>query len=202
MKNFIMYIGIIYIIYTVLRIKIERIAKKRKKIELPEKFKKKINRDKYLLKTLTITEIIIIFLYALKIDLIYYFNYSTPYFLQLTGLILGYIGILIICIATITLDGEYSATLEFKENHRLVNRGIYKKIRHPIYLGFIILHIGVSLALSNYIATIIWIGGLTFLLILRVPTEENLLLYLFKNEFIEYKRKTGRFLPLICNKRK
>ena len=82
----------------------------------------------------------------------------------------------------------------------LVTNGLYKYIRHPLYLGEIVSYLGVlalRFSIENLIIYIIFLVCQT----VRARIEENKL----ENEFPEYKkykRRTGIFFPVICIKNK
>jgi protein-S-isoprenylcysteine O-methyltransferase Ste14 len=72
---------------------------------------------------------------------------------------------------------------------KLVTKGIYSKIRHPMYFGLILLHIGFPFIAKSFIAclsTILWAG------IIAVWThfEEKNLERRFGQRYIDYKKRT------------
>ncbi|HPC38739.1 MAG TPA: nucleotidyltransferase [Exilispira sp.] len=156
-------------------------------------------KDSRVLSGLIIIEVILFFLYIFKIDFIIYFNFIIPDFIRFLAILSGIFGVFIIGWASFTLDGEFSETIELKEGHRLITNGPYKYIRHPIYSGFIILHLGVTIALSNLIIFIIYNMGLLVLLIERIPKEEKVLNLYFGKNYEDYCKKAGRFIPKIRN---
>lgn len=93
------------------------------------------------------------------------------------------------------LATNFSPSLFIQKNHTLVSTGIYRKIRHPMYLSFLMWAIGQSLLIANWVAGPL--GLLAFLLIylFRVEREEQQLLNQFGAEYAQYQKKTGRLLP-------
>lgn len=81
---------------------------------------------------------------------------------------------------------------------RIVKTGIYSKIRHPVYLSFNIFSIGFNLILLDWMILIIYLFGGIGLYLLAID-EEQILLSSFKDEYRDYMRYTGRFLPKILN---
>jgi len=81
-----------------------------------------------------------------------------------------------------------------KKAKRLVDTGIYSKVRHPIYLSFNIFSIGFNLILLDWVLLLIYIFGGIGLYMLTFD-EERILISSFKEEYLEYIEKTGRFLP-------
>ena len=93
------------------------------------------------------------------------------------------------------LGRNWSETLQIKEEHALVTRGVYRHVRHPIYAAQWLWGIGQALLLHN------WIGGLAGLVsflpvyLYRVPHEEQMMRDHFGEEYRQYAKRTGRIIP-------
>jgi protein-S-isoprenylcysteine O-methyltransferase Ste14 len=78
----------------------------------------------------------------------------------------------------------------------LVSRGLYARMRHPIYTGMLLATTGLAGltadALSVAVATAAWVG-----LPVQARLEEAFLLSRHPEEYPEYLARTGRFLPRI-----
>lgn len=111
------------------------------------------------------------------------------------GVLLMLIGITIHIIAITTLGKFYSRTLIIQEEHSLVQKGIYGKIRHPGYLGGILTWEGFALGTGNVLASLV----ITFLTILyfsyRITLEEKMLAKKFGSDYKEYTKRTWKLLP-------
>ncbi|MGB9911900.1 MAG: methyltransferase family protein [Candidatus Kapaibacteriota bacterium] len=202
MVNFTLNVGLIYSFYVVILLTFKIFFRQSEKIDLPEKFVESFKIDKVILITLSILETFILFLIVFKNSLVLGFNFYIPFLFRLFGLGLGYFGLVFITLSLIKLKGRYSATLNIKKGHQLVQNGIYRYIRHPIYTGLFLLHLGVTLALANIFVAIVWIGGILIFLFHRVPKEEALLEYYFKEKYRDYKASTGLFLPKFYQRNK
>jgi protein-S-isoprenylcysteine O-methyltransferase Ste14 len=71
----------------------------------------------------------------------------------------------------------------------LVTRGIYSKIRHPIYIFGTLSFLFVVLALQGWPALIIWMVVI-LIQVARVRREERVLAEAFGEEYTEYKART------------
>jgi len=89
-----------------------------------------------------------------------------------------------------------TARLQIVENHRLVKDGFYKHVRHPIYLGEILRNFGFGLIFSSIYGVLCIAVGTVFLL-LRIRTEEKMLVEVFGEDYKEYQRHTKRIIPYI-----
>lgn len=95
------------------------------------------------------------------------------------------------------MGDTYSHEIAILKNHKLVTNGPFKFIRHPQYVGQILSDIGVSLALLSYIVLPLVILVEIPLLVLRAKMEEQLLAKHFGENFDNYKKKTGFFIPFV-----
>jgi protein-S-isoprenylcysteine O-methyltransferase Ste14 len=86
--------------------------------------------------------------------------------------------------------------LQTVKGHRLVKDGLYKHIRHPIYLGEILRNLGVVLIFSSAYGVLLILTASVFLLF-RIRTEEKMLVALFGDEYRKYQKDTKKILPLI-----
>lgn len=195
-RFFIISVAIIYTVYTIILVRVKRMASKRAKLSGQEKdINPYAKTDSIILESLIFIEVVFLFLYIFKIDFIFYFNITLPLIVRTLALFISICGVFIIGWASFTLDGEFSETIELKQGHRLIKTGPYRYIRHPIYAGFILLHIGVTIALANILIIFVYNGGLFLLLTERIPKEEKVLHAYFGKECEEYYNNTRRFVP-------
>ena len=112
------------------------------------------------------------------------------------GLLLVGVAIVVVLAAALTLGKNYSSTLVIREGHELVVHGIYRIVRHPIYLGTILCMLGLPIAVSS------WSGLPPMLLLIplflyRIRIEERLLLEEFGDDYLAYMKRTKRLIPLV-----
>jgi len=80
---------------------------------------------------------------------------------------------------------------------RIITTGIYSKIRHPGYLGLILMYTGMAFWFYSLIPVIIAII-FTVLHVLTALKEEEYLLRKFEEKYSEYmKRVPWRFIPKV-----
>jgi protein-S-isoprenylcysteine O-methyltransferase Ste14 len=81
---------------------------------------------------------------------------------------------------------------------KLVKKGIYKHIRHPMYLGSILSCFGISLLLTKNIGvSIMFVVVLTNFLLARIDQEEQMLVFNYGVEYIEYMKRTKMLIPFV-----
>ncbi len=96
-----------------------------------------------------------------------------------------------------SLGKYYSQDILVFKGHELKINGYYKVIRHPQYLFQLLSDLGVGFALMGYLIIPIVLFVEIPLFILRAKTEENLLLKHFGEEYQNYKKKSGFFIPFV-----
>ncbi len=90
---------------------------------------------------------------------------------------------------------NWSATLELREGHALIQHGVYRSMRHPMYASILLWDVAQGLMLRNWLAG--WCALATFALLyaVRAPREERMMSDAFGQEYREYMRRTGRLFP-------
>ena len=93
------------------------------------------------------------------------------------------------------LGDFWSITLEVREKHRLVTEGIYRRVRHPMYLGLFVYSLGQALALPNWVVGPSYLAGFGLLFALRIAAEERMMRDEFPGEYEAYAARTKRLIP-------
>ena len=112
------------------------------------------------------------------------------------GLSISVIGAIIACISRYLLGKNWSLSVQKKENHELIQNGIYKIVRHPIYTGLLLLFTGNAIIVGDYRA-IIAVLIVFVSLWLKLKKEEKLLIDNFGNQYVEYRQRTKALIPYI-----
>jgi protein-S-isoprenylcysteine O-methyltransferase Ste14 len=93
------------------------------------------------------------------------------------------------------LGTNWSITLEVREGHRLVTKGVYRLVRHPMYLALFLYSLGQALVLPNWVAGPSYLVAFGLLFALRVGPEEHLMREEFGAEYDAYAARTKRLVP-------
>jgi len=80
---------------------------------------------------------------------------------------------------------------------RVLDRGLYRYLRHPSYTGTFITVIGYALALNNWLSLVIMLVVPSLVYGLRMRVEEAALTEAFGEEYRAYMRRTKRLVPFI-----
>jgi protein-S-isoprenylcysteine O-methyltransferase Ste14 len=93
------------------------------------------------------------------------------------------------------LGRAWSVTLEIRDKHALVTRGVYRYVRHPMYSAFWLWALAQVLLLPNWIAGPAGLVGFGTLFFCRVGREEKMMLEAFGDDYRAYAATTRRIIP-------
>jgi protein-S-isoprenylcysteine O-methyltransferase Ste14 len=93
------------------------------------------------------------------------------------------------------LGRGWSASLKLRETHQLVTAGIYSRIRHPMYLSFLLLGLAQLLLLPNWFAGSVGLISAFLMFALRVRREEAMMLERFGAQYRDYMAQSKRLIP-------
>jgi protein-S-isoprenylcysteine O-methyltransferase Ste14 len=124
-----------------------------------------------------------------------------PPWLRVFGCLMGLAALLWFVWIHRSLGTNLSAMLRIKDRQVLITDGPYRRIRHPMYSAFYLLHIAVFFLTANWFMGATWLAGLTIIILLRVRREEEMLLERFGDQYGSYMERTGRFLPPLRRER-
>ncbi|RPI86970.1 MAG: isoprenylcysteine carboxylmethyltransferase family protein [Chloroflexi bacterium] len=115
--------------------------------------------------------------------------------MQVIGLLMLGISVALHSWARQAIRGQFSGHLQIQPEHRLVKNGPYRYIRHPAYLGYLLMALGIAISYSSLIS----IGAVLVLLLpglaYRMRVEEKLLAHEFGDEYQVYAQKTQHLIP-------
>jgi len=98
---------------------------------------------------------------------------SVPAAISVVGDVLVAVGLGIAMLTTIQ-NGYASANITVESGQQVVSTGLYSVVRHPMYLGNVVLMVGIPLALGSYWGLVFVIPGVA-ILALRILDEEKVL---------------------------
>jgi protein-S-isoprenylcysteine O-methyltransferase Ste14 len=94
------------------------------------------------------------------------------------------------------LGRRFSGLVAIQSGHSLVTTGIYGAIRHPSYLGALVLMLGGALVFRSGVGLLL-AAAILVPILARIASEEKLLQSKFGAEYAAYRARTWRLLPLI-----
>lgn len=148
------------------------------------------------------TILILLLIGMLIIPLVYAFsnwldfaNYALPAWTGWLGVTILAGALFVFWRAHADLGLNWSPTLEIRDKHELITKGIYGVVRHPMYASQWLWIIAQPLLLQNWIAG--WLNFLVFVVFyaVRVKAEEQLMIEQFGDDYRAYMKKVGAVFP-------
>jgi protein-S-isoprenylcysteine O-methyltransferase Ste14 len=97
--------------------------------------------------------------------------------------------------AVLVLGRFFTVDVRVQPGQTVVDRGPYRWVRHPAYTGMIVFLVGVGLALTNWLSLIVLAVVPTAGLLIRIHSEERVLLGALGDEYRSYAAERRRLFP-------
>ena len=171
-------------------------------IDAPEGIRgRTVDKNKRLRRQSIVSVLIILLLFGVLIFLPYADRYSIGVFsdnqlIRWSGLLLTALGLIIIFWSGVTLGRMYSAEVTIQQNHELITSDLYRYIRHPRYLGALMLSLGLPLLFRSWIVLPVFFPFLIVIL-LRIKDEEAVLSAEFGVDWEQYCKHSSRLIPFV-----
>jgi protein-S-isoprenylcysteine O-methyltransferase Ste14 len=127
-----------------------------------------------------------------KIGRIYYWN---TFFA--IGMSLVVIGLMIRIHSILTLKQFFTYSVIKVQNQKIIETGLYKFLRHPGYLGQLIIFLGISTSISNWLSIIVMMIPVTLGYLYRINIEERFMFEQLGEDYLNYQKRTKRLIPMI-----
>ena len=113
------------------------------------------------------------------------------------GVVLTVIGLMIRIQSILTLKQYFTYSVAKVDDHTLIQTGLYKVIRHPGYLGQLIIFIGISISLSNWLSILAMTIPVVIGYGYRIKVEERFMRDQLGIDYLDYQKRTKRIIPMI-----
>lgn len=120
-----------------------------------------------------------------------------PHWLFYPGLVLFILGLALTMWSYRTLGRFFSLEVQVQTDHRVVDSGPYRFVRHPGYAGVLLGFVGLGLALQSWAALLLMAIATPAALAYRLRLEEQFLISELGEEYARYARRTKRVIPYI-----
>jgi protein-S-isoprenylcysteine O-methyltransferase Ste14 len=122
-------------------------------------------------------------------------DYQFRPFLFVPGMICLLAGLWLLHRSHGDLGADWSITLEIRDGHELVTGGVYRRLRHPMYLALLLYGLGQALVLPNWLAGPAYLAAFALLVACRLGPEERLMTETFGTDYQAYRARTWRLVP-------
>ncbi|MDI3527402.1 MAG: hypothetical protein PWR03_1585 [Tenuifilum sp.] len=113
------------------------------------------------------------------------------------GLLLIIVGAIIRWLSIFQLKQYFTVNVAVASNHQLKTDGLYGYVRHPSYLGLLLIMIGFALAMNTISSFLIISVSMLLAVLYRIRVEEQALKSEFKEEYESYSKKVKMLIPWI-----
>jgi protein-S-isoprenylcysteine O-methyltransferase len=97
--------------------------------------------------------------------------------------------------AIVHLGRFFTVNVAIAADHRLIDSGPYRLMRHPSYTGSIAAIAGLGLCLCNWASLLVLIVPTLLVFLRRMRIEEDALIATFGDRYRDYMRRTKRLIP-------
>jgi len=113
------------------------------------------------------------------------------------GIILFAAGLTIRWLAIAHLGRFFTVNVAIAANHRLIDTGPYRFVRHPSYTGALMAFLGLALCLDNWVSLVVMVIPIFLVFLRRMHVEEEALLQALGDQYGNYMRRTKRLIPAV-----
>ncbi|HEY3655725.1 MAG TPA: isoprenylcysteine carboxylmethyltransferase family protein [Steroidobacteraceae bacterium] len=95
------------------------------------------------------------------------------------------------------LGRYFTVNVAIATDHRVIDTGPYRYIRHPSYTGALMAFAGLGLALRNWAALAVMVVPIALVFLWRIRVEEAALAQALGDTYRDYMSRTKRLVPAI-----
>jgi len=115
--------------------------------------------------------------------------------LKTAGVIVMLVGLAIRWTAIFTLGKSFSSNVAIQDSQQITRTGLYRLVRHPSYLGLLLVFLAIGLHSRNWISLAVVLLPTTAALLYRIHVEEAALAKAFGEDYLAYAKATKRLVP-------
>ncbi|HXR32865.1 MAG TPA: isoprenylcysteine carboxylmethyltransferase family protein [Verrucomicrobiae bacterium] len=115
--------------------------------------------------------------------------------LKTAGVMVMLVALAIRWTAIFTLGKSFSSNVAIQDSQQITRAGLYLFVRHPSYLGLLLVFLAVGLHARNWMSLAVVLLPTTAALLYRIHVEEAALAKAFGEEYVAYSKDTKRLLP-------
>ena len=114
--------------------------------------------------------------------------------IMVAGLAVEFAGLLFAIWARRHLGEHWSGEITIKQRHDLIRSGPYRRLRHPIYTGFLMMYAGVALVTGEWLA-VVGFAMVLFAYWRNIRLEERNLDEAFGSDYAAYRHESWAIVP-------
>ncbi len=128
-------------------------------------------------------------------DSLHVANFTGSPWLKPLTIALMVIGLAIRWTAILSLGRSFSVNVAIKQSQTIYRKGLFRVVRHPSYLGMLIIFLAIGLRSRNVVSLAIMLVCPAAALLYRIHVEERALDRAFGADYANYRQTTKRLFP-------
>jgi len=120
---------------------------------------------------------------------------ESPTLIAVVALALVAGGLAVRWTAILTLGRLFTVDVAIQPDHIVIERGIYRFVRHPSYSGLLMAFVGLGVFFANWLSILGLLVPIILAVLHRVAREERALLEAMGHDYAAYFARTRRFIP-------
>jgi protein-S-isoprenylcysteine O-methyltransferase Ste14 len=132
---------------------------------------------------------------ATRGELLAFADYHLPSWATMIGAALVLPFLLLFWRSHADLGGNWSPGLEMHAEHKLITKGVYAHLRHPMYASIWLAAFMQALLIHNWLAGFAVIPAFLAMHVIRIPREEAMMRKQFGAAYEDYMKRSGRIWP-------
>lgn len=113
------------------------------------------------------------------------------------GTVLFALGLALRWYSIFYLGRFFTVNVAIAADHRVIDTGPYRLIRHPSYTGALLAFLGLGLCLGNILSLLAILVPITAVFLHRIGVEEEALSNALGQSYTDYMQRTRRLIPLL-----
>ncbi len=119
------------------------------------------------------------------------------YLAAFLGLAVYISGMFVRWVSVRQLDKAFTVDISVMEGQQLITGGMYRKVRHPSYLGAVMIIAGIALGMNSVWSFLVVTIPVFLAFCYRIWVEESFMREVFGDKYAEYTSNTWRLIPFI-----
>jgi protein-S-isoprenylcysteine O-methyltransferase len=113
------------------------------------------------------------------------------------GVAIGAVGLALRLWAVLTLRERYTRTLVTQEGQAVARDGPYRRVRHPGYLGSLMVLNGFAMSSANPVVLLASLCATIAAYVYRIRAEDRMLVEAFGESYAAYRREVPALIPFV-----
>lgn len=113
------------------------------------------------------------------------------------GVVIYAAGLLLRWTSILWLGKFFTVQVAIAADHRVIDTGPYRFIRHPSYTGALVAFLGLAICTGNALSVLLMVIPVTWAFMRRIALEEAVLREALGDDYIAYSKRTKRLVPFV-----